>query len=73
MFYTLALPAQQLVVKEWLWLFPAISLLITLTHLAAAQRFKNYNHLLLQLFSWITVLIQAILTLALIRIVVIVT
>jgi len=73
LYYSLAQPAQQLAPKEWLGLFPAISLLITVLHLGIVQKNKEYDHLLIQLFSWTTVVIQVLLALALFRIIMIVS
>ena len=73
LFYSLAQPAQQLAPKEWLWLFPVISVLITAIHLGVVQTYKNYNVLLIQLLSWTTVMIQLLLGLALLRITMIVS
>jgi hypothetical protein len=73
LFYSLAQPAQQLVAKEWLWLFPVTAVSITAVHLAVVQTYRNYNLLLIQLFSWTTVMILVLLGLALVRITMIVS
>jgi len=69
LFYTLPQPAQQLAAKEWLFLFPLVITLITAFHLSLVQTFSASNRLLLQLFSWTTILIQVMFGLALVRIV----
>lgn len=73
LYYTLSQPSQQLANKQWLGLFPLISLTITIAHLLIVQKCKNYNVLLIQLFSWTTVMIQVLLALALFRIIMIVS
>lgn len=72
LFYTLPQPVQQLAAKEWLFLFPLVITLITALHLSIIQTNVTYNKLLLQLFSWSTVLVQVILMLGLVRIVLII-
>jgi hypothetical protein len=72
LFYSLARKDQYLVSKEWLFLFPALSLLITLTHWLILNSMKDYEPLLLKIFAWTTVGFQVILSLALVRIILIV-
>lgn len=72
LFYTLPQAAQQLAAKEWLFIFPLVIALITAVHLSIVQTFQSYNRLLMQLFSWTTILIQIIFGLALVRIVTII-
>lgn len=69
LFYTLPQRAQQLAPKEWLFLFPISIAFITALHLSLVQTFSAANRLLLQLFSWTTILIQVMFALALVRIV----
>lgn len=72
-FYTLAEPAQQLAPKEWLFLFPGLSALSTFLHVVITKSIANSDRLLVSLFSWSTVIIQLIFTLALLRIVYIIS
>ena len=67
-FYSLALPTQHLAAKEWLFLFPVISFVIAFLHLSIVNSFRGYNQLIIELFAWMTVGIETILLLALLRI-----
>lgn len=71
--YTLALPEQQLVAKEWLLIFPAISFTINFIHLITINVMKNFRSVLILIFAWTTVLLQFLLLLAMLRIIVIIT
>lgn len=73
LFYSLARPAEHLASKEWLFLIPAISGAISFIHLILINIFHEYDRLLIQLFSWTTVAVQIVLSLALIRILVIIS
>ena len=73
MFYTLTDPREYLVAKEWLFVYPALSITITFIHLIILNRLNFYNRLLMQLFAWSTVCIQALLIISLLRIVMIIT
>lgn len=73
LFYSLAREAQYLVDKEWLFLFPVFSFTLSFSHLFLLRLLKAYEPLLLKLFAWTTVGFQVILSLALIRIILIVT
>ena len=70
-FYSLARPDQALVEKEWIFLFPALSLLITLTHIVCSSLFGSLNKLVLRLFAWMTVILQFCLALIVIRLIII--
>ncbi|NCN87484.1 MAG: hypothetical protein GW941_01160 [Candidatus Pacebacteria bacterium] len=72
-FYSLAEPAQHLAAKEWIFLFPALSILISLIHTAIIQIIAKSEQLLLTLFAWTTVIVQTVLLLALLRIVYIIS
>ncbi|MDQ3008226.1 MAG: hypothetical protein M3Q81_01370 [bacterium] len=69
--YSLARPSQHLVAKEWLFLFPILSLLISVSHLIIINTARTYNKLMLSLFCWMTVVIQIMLCLSLARILII--
>lgn len=66
-FYSLARPEQALVEKEWIFLFPAISLSITLIHIVCSSVFGSLNRLVLKLFAWMTVILQFCLALIVLR------
>ncbi|MEX0895420.1 MAG: hypothetical protein WDZ94_00600 [Patescibacteria group bacterium] len=70
-FYTLPLDSQMLAPKLWLFLFPSISLGITLLHMILLGLFYDLDELILRLFANATTIIQSILLLALVRIIVI--
>ncbi|HYD35377.1 MAG TPA: hypothetical protein VD999_04885 [Vitreimonas sp.] len=72
LFYTLALPSQHLAPKEWLFLFPVLSVMMTVLHILLLKKFRYYDPLILWLFSWTTFGLQMVLTLAVIRSVLIV-
>ncbi len=72
MFYSLAQPKQQLAAKEWLFLFPFLSFVITGLHIAIARWLYPQTRVIVQLFSWTTLAIQIMLALSLVRILVIV-
>ncbi|NCN03579.1 MAG: hypothetical protein GW942_00725 [Candidatus Pacebacteria bacterium] len=72
-FYSLAEPTQHLAAKEWLFLFPLISMIISLLHTALIRLLNKSELLLLKLFAWTTVIIQTVLLLALLRIVYIIS
>jgi len=72
-FYSLARPSQHLAPKHWLFLFPALSAIISFSHLIIARVIKHADQLLMKLFAWTTFGIQLVLGLALLRIIVIIT
>ncbi len=72
LFYSLARKSQYLVRKEWLFLLPLISYVMTLVHLFILRAMKDYEPLLLKIFAWTTVGFQVILSLALVRIILII-
>lgn len=72
-FYSLPEPAQHLAAKEWLFIFPGMSTLSTLIHVAITKSIANHDRLLVALFSWSSVMIQVVLLLALFRIIYIIS
>jgi hypothetical protein len=72
-FYSLPEPAQHLAAKEWLFLFPSLSLVSTLIHVAITKSITTTDKLLVMLFSWSTVVVQVVLVLALFRIIYIIS
>lgn len=67
--YTLAQPVATLVKKDWLFIIPALCLLLELVNLTFIAWFKSLPNLLLGVFSWTLVTSQLLLLLALLRIV----
>lgn len=72
-FYSLALPSQQLAQKYWLLLFPTISIVISVLHLLIIKTMNHLDELVLELFAWVTVAIQVLLSLSLLRIIIIIS
>src|SRR5687768_781612 len=72
LFYSLARPAQHLAAKEWLFLIPALSGAISFIHLLLINTFHEYDRTLITLFSWTTVAVQVVLSLALLRVLLII-
>lgn len=73
LFYTLIQTENQLAAKEWLFLFPILSALITLIHVVILSRLLNYEQVVIQLFTWMSVVMQALLLIAFFRILVIIS
>lgn len=70
-FYSLARNEQALAQKEWIFLFPLISLVMTLLHSILISVFKELDKLVLRLFAWTTVVMQFFLFVTLLRIIII--
>ncbi|NCO12397.1 MAG: hypothetical protein COZ34_02825 [Candidatus Pacebacteria bacterium CG_4_10_14_3_um_filter_34_15] len=70
-FYSLAQRKDQIVQKEYLFLFPTISLLMNLLHFQIIKVLKKYSSLMLKLFVFTTAFLQIIFLLSLLRIVMI--
>lgn len=71
LFYSLAIPSQQVVSKSWLFVLPGLSLVITLVHTLILQFLSKYNRSVQGMFGWSGIVIQALLMIALLRIIVI--
>ncbi len=69
LFYSLADPEQQLAHKPWIFILPAISLLINSLHLILIRVFNQLEELVLNLFTWSTVVLQIILLMTLTRLI----
>lgn len=67
-FYSLAQPAEQLAAKEWIFLFPAISIFISVAHSLLLRLINKSEKLIRKLFAWTTVVVQLMLLLAMLRI-----
>lgn len=72
LFYSYARPEQYLADKEWMFLFPALSFAITIGHTILVRIIWKLDTFLLQLFAWVTVVIQVLLAVAAVRIVMII-
>lgn len=71
LFYSLAIPSQQVVSKSWLFVLPGLSLVLTLTHTLIMQFLSKYNRLIQSMFGWSGIVVQVLLLLALLRIIII--
>ncbi len=67
--YTLTRPEESLIVKWWLLLLPAFSLLFGLIAHVLHLTLQTLDRFVLQLFSWFTIFVQLVILLALIRII----
>ncbi len=68
LFYSLPQPENYLVPKIWLSVFPVLSFSITFVHLLLLKSIRLYEKIIQQLYAWVTVAIQLLLFLALLRI-----
>jgi len=73
LFYTLTQAEQQLVAKEWIFIFPVIIASMAVVHSFILYRMQEGHILLLQLFSWTSILISALFLISQIRIILLVT
>jgi hypothetical protein len=73
LFYTLTQPEQQLVAKEWIIIYPSGLALVSIIHSFILYRLQSGQLLLLQLFSWTSVLISLLYFISQIRLVMLVT
>lgn len=73
LFYTLAEEEQQLAPKIWVLIFPILSVAINLAHSFILGINTKKDEVLLSLFVKITIILQVVLLLALLRIIYIVT
>lgn len=73
LFYSMARPEQYLANREWIFVFPCFSFLVTIGHMVLARIVWKLDEFLLQMFAWITVLVQVLLALAMIRIIMIIS
>lgn len=69
LFYSLALPQQQLVPKVWIFLLPSISLAISISHALILSVIEQQERIIQRLFISMTLVLQALLVIALIRII----
>jgi hypothetical protein len=73
LFYSLAEPAEYLVAKEWLILFPIICFTVTFLHIMVIRSLFHYERIIPILFAWTTVVVESLLALAFFRIILLVT
>ncbi len=59
--YSLSQSSQQLVTKEWIFLFPVMSLTFTLLNFNLIKRNADLEPVLISLLSWTTAVLQIIL------------
>ncbi len=71
LFYSLATKQDQLAPKVFLFLFPAISLIINILHFFIVKFLQQFSSILLKLFIGTTIALQVLVGFALIRIIVI--
>ncbi|HEX7017499.1 MAG TPA: hypothetical protein VF209_01150, partial [Patescibacteria group bacterium] len=71
--YTMAQAETQLIRKEWLFLFPILSFLMTAGHMAILAKLLDHEKVLVTLFTWSTLVVQILLLMAFFRILVIIS
>ncbi len=71
LFYSLSQPAQQLAAKQWIFLLPILSILVTFTNFSLVKKNADLESVLITVISWVTVTWQIILSLIFIRIILI--
>ena len=69
LFYSLALPEQQLIAKEFIFLLPAVTFGIFFFHLISCQILYGIDRTFMKLMSWLTVIFESLLLFSLIRII----
>jgi hypothetical protein len=68
-FYSLGEPNEYLADKAWLFVFPALSTMITITHLLLLSALRLHQKVMNQLFGWLTLIVQGLCVVAAVRIV----
>lgn len=71
--YSLSQPEQQLVTKEWIFIFPAILLFITIVHSWILFKMTQVQELLTQLFSLTSIIIALLFLISQLRILYLIT
>ncbi len=72
LFYNRLEIKDQLVEREWIFVLPAIALMITITHFLVIWLARKYDQTLLKVFGYITIFLQLLLLAVLLRIILIV-
>ena len=67
--YSLALPEQQLIAKEFIFLLPSVAFGVFFFHLVSCQILYSIDRTFMKLMSWLTVIFEALLLFSLIRII----
>lgn len=73
LFFTTATPQETLAPKEWIFIFPALSLAMAILNGGAMRLCRHTDPILLKIFGWVSVVVELILLIAMIRIIVLVT
>lgn len=73
LFFTSATPQETLAPKVWIFAFPSLAFLIAMLNGGMMRLYRHTDPILLKIFGWVSVLIELILLLSLIRIIVLIT
>ena len=71
-FYSLGEPSDYVADKIWLFTFPAFSFAVTILHLLILPSLRSYHKVMNQLFGWVTLTMQALCIVAVLRIILII-
>lgn len=72
LFYTLLQTENKLVVREWIFILPALALGINFVHFLVIYFARHYDATLIKVFEYLTIFIQALILATLLRIILIV-
>lgn len=72
LFYSLPEPNDYLAPKIWIFIFPAVSSIISVGHLLLVPIFRYHDRAILQLFGWLTLLVQFLCLVAAFRVILII-
>lgn len=67
--YSLPRPEQALAPKLWIFVFPVISLVLSIVHIILIGKFKDLDEFILKMFAWVTVFLQLFIAAVLVRII----
>ncbi len=67
--YSLPRPEQALAPKLWIFVFPVMSLVLSIVHIILIGRFKDLDEFILKMFAWVTVFMQLFIAALLVRII----
>lgn len=68
LFYSRSSPDQQLVAKQWIFLFPIASTIILITNRIFIRFFRKHDEVVTKLYTWMTLFLLCMLNFGLIRI-----
>jgi hypothetical protein len=71
-FYSLPRSADQIAPKMWIILFPAFSLLVSLSHTILLGVFNSLDVMVLRVFGWMTAVLQLLLLSIVLRMIILV-